>query len=206
MNQEIPDVQAEFRKGRGTRDQIANICWITEKARSSRKNLLFYWLRWSLWLCGSQQTEKFLKRWEHQIILPTSWEICMQVKKEQLEPDMEQWTGFKLGKKCIKAVYCHPAYLTYMPSESESEVAQSCPTLCDPMDCSRPGSSVHGIFQARILKWVAIPFSRESSQPRDRTWVSHIVGRCFTIWATIMLNARLDEEPGWNQDCQEKYQ
>ena len=51
--------------------------------------------------------------------------------------------------------------------ESESEVAQSCPTLCDPMDCSPPGSSVHGIFQARVLEWVAISFSRGSSQPKD---------------------------------------
>ena len=62
----------------------------------------------------------------------------------------------------------------------ESEVTQSCLTLCDPTDCSLPGSSIHGIFQARVLEWVAIPFSRGSSQPRDRTQVSHIVGRCFT--------------------------
>ena len=59
-----------------------------------------------------------------------------------------------------------------------------CPTLRDPMDCSLPGSSVHEIFQARVLEWVAISFSRGSSRPRDWTWVSHIVGRCFTIWAT----------------------
>ena len=64
------------------------------------------------------------------------------------------------------------------------EIAQLCPTLCDPMDCSPPGSSVHGIFQPRILEWVAISFSRGSSWPRDRTRVSHIVGRCFTIQAT----------------------
>ena len=62
-----------------------------------------------------------------------------------------------------------------------SEVAQSCPTLCDPMDCSLPGSLVHGILQARILKWVSISFSRGSSRPSDRTQVSCIVGRCFTI-------------------------
>ena len=62
-----------------------------------------------------------------------------------------------------------------------SEVAQSCPTLCNPMDCSLPGSSVHGIFQARILEWVAISFSRGSSQPRDQTPVSCIAGRRFTI-------------------------
>ena len=57
--------------------------------------------------------------------------------------------------------------------------AQSCPTLCDPMDCSLPGSSVHGILQARILEWVAISFSRGSSQPRDQTRVSCIAGRFF---------------------------
>ena len=61
----------------------------------------------------------------------------------------------------------------------ESEVTQSWPTLCDPMDCSLPGASVHGIFQARILEWVAISFSRGSSQPRDQTQASHIVGRRF---------------------------
>ena len=64
------------------------------------------------------------------------------------------------------------------------EVAQSCPTLCDPMDCSPPGSSVHGILQARILEWVAISFSRGSSQPRDQTQVSCIAGRRFNFWAT----------------------
>ena len=61
---------------------------------------------------------------------------------------------------------------------------RSCPTLCDPMNCSPPGSSAHGILQARILKWVAIPFSRGPSHPRDWTWVSCIVGRRFTIWVT----------------------
>ena len=68
--------------------------------------------------------------------------------------------------------------------ESESEVAQSCLTLYDPMDCSLPGSSVHGIFQARVLEWVAIAFSRGSSRPRDWTQVSCIAGRRFTVWAT----------------------
>ena len=66
----------------------------------------------------------------------------------------------------------------------EGEVAQSCPTLCDPMDCSLPGFSIHGILQVRVLEWVAISFSRASSQPRDQTWASRIAGRCFTIWAT----------------------
>ena len=62
-----------------------------------------------------------------------------------------------------------------------SEIAQSCPTLCNPMDCSLPVSSVYGIFQARILEWVAISFSRGSSRPRDQTRVSRIAGRCFTV-------------------------
>ena len=61
-------------------------------------------------------------------------------------------------------------------------VAQSCPTLCNPTDYSPPGFSVHGILQARILKGIAIPFSRGTSQPRDRTLVSYIAGRFFTIW------------------------
>ena len=65
-----------------------------------------------------------------------------------------------------------------------SEVAQLCLTLCDPVNYSPPGSSVHGILQARILEWVAISFSRRSSRPRDRTQVSRIVGRCFNLWAT----------------------
>ena len=69
--------------------------------------------------------------------------------------------------------------------ERESEVAQSCPTLCDPMDCSLPGFSVHGIFQEWVLEWVVISFSRGSSWPRDRTQVSRIVGRRFTLWARM---------------------
>ena len=64
------------------------------------------------------------------------------------------------------------------------KVAQLCPTLCDPMDCNPPGSSVHGILQARILEWVAVPFSKGSSQPRDPTQISHNEGRFFTVWTT----------------------
>ena len=74
--------------------------------------------------------------------------------------------------------------INYLQIESESEVAQSCPTLCDPVDCSLPGSSIHGILQIRILEWVAISFSRGSSWPRDWTQVSSIADRCFTLWAT----------------------
>ena len=65
-----------------------------------------------------------------------------------------------------------------------SEVTQSCPTLCDPVDCSPPGSSVHGILQVRIPEWVAISFSRGSSRSRDWTQVSFVAGRRFNHWAT----------------------
>ena len=66
----------------------------------------------------------------------------------------------------------------------ENKVSQSCPTLCNPTDCSPPDSSIHGLFQARVLEWVAISFSKGCSQPRDRTQVSRIPGRRFTAWAT----------------------
>ena len=70
----------------------------------------------------------------------------------------------------------------------ELKVTQSCPTLCKPMGCSLPGSSVNGILQARILEWVAIPFSWGSSQLMDQTLLSHIAGGLFTIWATHIIN------------------
>ena len=91
MNQELPDVQVRFRKGRGTRDQIANIHWITEKARKFQKNIYFCFTDYteaSVWIttnCG-----KFFKRWEYQATLTAYGEICIQVKKQQLELDMEQ--------------------------------------------------------------------------------------------------------------------
>ena len=79
-----------------------------------------------------------------------------------------------------------PVFIIMLWSErrKDSEVAQSCPPLCDPMDCSLPGFSVHGILQARILEWVTVSFSRGSSRPRDRTQVSRIGGGRFNLWAT----------------------
>ena len=89
---------------------------------------------------------------------------------------------------CISCIGRHILYAwatrKRKKENKESEVAQSCLTLCDPMDYSLLGSSVHGIFQGRVLEWVAISFSRVSSWPRDWTCVSHIVGRHLTIWAT----------------------
>ena len=77
------------------------------------------------------------------------------------------------------------SHITWRNLEWVSEVTQSCLTLCDSVDYSLPGSSVHGILQARILEWVAISFSRGSSWPRDWTRVSRIAGRCFTLWAPL---------------------
>ena len=105
MNWELPDVQAGFRKGRGTIDQIANNHWIIEKSREFQKNIYFWFIHYAkafVWIttsCG-----KFLKRWEYQTTLPASCETCMQVKKQQLELDMEQQTGSKLRKEYIKTV------------------------------------------------------------------------------------------------------
>ena len=82
------------------------------------------------------------------------------------------------GKILFNFLKKHKVIVYYYESE-KSEVTQSCPTLCDPMGCSLPAFSVHGIFQARILEWVAISFSRRSSRPRDWTQVSHIVGYIF---------------------------
>ena len=114
MNQELPDAQPGFRKGRGTRDQIANNHWIVEKAREFQKNIYFCFIDYAkAFDCG-----KFFKRWEYQTTLPASREICMQAKNQQLELDMEQWIGSKLGKELVKAVYCHPAYLNYLKSIS----------------------------------------------------------------------------------------
>ena len=94
VNHELPDVQAGFRKGRGTWDQIANIRWIMEKAREFQKNIYYCFIDYAkafVWItinCG-----KFRKRWEYRTTWPASWETCMQVRKQQLEVDMEQQTG-----------------------------------------------------------------------------------------------------------------
>ena len=91
-----------------------------KKQESSRKNIYFCFIDYAkAFDCvDHNKLWKFLKRWEYQTTWPASWKICMQVQKQQLELDMEQQTGFKLGKEYVKAVYCHPAYLTYMQSTS----------------------------------------------------------------------------------------
>ena len=97
VNHEVPDVQAGFRKGRGTRDQITNIHWIIEKAREFQKSSISALLTMpkSLIVWITINRGEFWKRWEYQTTWPASWETYMQVRKQQLEPDMEQQTGSK---------------------------------------------------------------------------------------------------------------
>ena len=118
VNQELPDVSAEFRKGRGTRDQITNICKFIEKAREFQKNIF---------ICFTDYAKAF-DSVDHNKL----WKILQEMgiphhltcllgnlyagQKQQLERDLKQWTSYKLGKEYIKAVYCHPAYLTYIQS------------------------------------------------------------------------------------------
>ena len=108
--------------------------------------------------------------------------------------DCSNKVGTLLPRKCFVCTACGWNLMTFEWRRRRElhvqiscllSVTQSCLTLCNPMNCSPPGSSVHGILQARILLWVVvILFSRGSSQPRDQTWVSHIAGRFFTVWAT----------------------
>ena len=97
MNHELPDVQAGFRKGRGTRDQIANICWIIEKPREFQKNIYFCFIDYAkAFDCvDHNKLWKILKEMDIPDHWPASWETCMQVRKQQLELDMEQQTGSK---------------------------------------------------------------------------------------------------------------
>ena len=148
MNQELPAVQAEFRKGRGTRDQIANIWhrWLIEKAREFQKNIYFFFIDYAkpLTVCITTNCPKFFRRWEYQSTLPASWETCVQVKKQWLELDMEQLTDSKLGKEYVKAIYYHPTYLTYMQSTS----------------CEMPGCMNHKL-ESRLLREISATWNMQ---------------------------------------------
>ena len=116
---ELPDVQAGFRKGRGTRDQMANICWIIEKAKEFQKNIYFFLIDCAkAFECvGHNKLWKILQEMgipDHLTCLLRN----LYAGQEETELDMEQETGSKSGKESVKAIYCHPAYLTYMQSTS----------------------------------------------------------------------------------------
>ena len=120
MHRELPDVQAGFRRGRGTRNQIANMYWIIEKARKFQKNIYFCFIDYTKAFDCVDYNKlcKILKEMgipDHLTCLPR---IYMQVRKQQLELDMEQQTGSKSGKEYVKAANCYPAYLTSMQSTS----------------------------------------------------------------------------------------
>ena len=117
VNHELPGVQAGFRKGKGTRDQIANICWIIKKQEYSRKTSTSTLLTtrkpltvWTKINCG-----KFFKTWEYQITLPASWEICMH-QKETVRPRNRTTDWFQIGKRVREGFILSSAYLTYMQS------------------------------------------------------------------------------------------
>ena len=120
MNHELPDVQPGFRKGRGTRDQIAHICWIIEKARDFQENIYFCFIDYAKTFDHVDHNNlwKILQEVGIPDHLTCLREICLQAKKQRLELDMEKQTGSKLGKSYVKVVYCHPAYLIDMQSIS----------------------------------------------------------------------------------------
>ena len=134
MNSELPDVQSGFRKGRGTRDQISDMCWITEKAREFHKNIYFCIIAYAKVIDCVDHSKlwKILKEMGVPDHLIVSWETCMQVKKQQIEQTA---------------------------AAAAAKLLQLCPTLCDPIDSSPPGFPVPGILQARTMEWVAISFS-----------------------------------------------
>ena len=135
---------------------------------------------WITIYCGT-----FFKRWEYQTSWPASWETCMQVRKQQLDLDMEQQTGSKSGKEYVKAVYCHPAYLTYMQSTSWEGNGNplQCSCLENPRDGGAWWAAVYGVAQSRT--WL----KRHSSSSSSTSW--GMLG-----WKKHKLES----------DCREKYQ
>ena len=107
MNGELPDFQAIFRKSRGTRDQIANNHWNIEKAREFQKNMYFCFIDYAKAFYWGDHNNlwTFFKRWEYQTTLPASWEICMQVKKQELKWDTEQQTVVLNWEKSMSRLY-----------------------------------------------------------------------------------------------------
>ena len=170
--------------------------------------LLLYWLPKPLTVCHNKLW-KILK--EMGIPDHLLRNLCAgQEATVRTGHEIMDW--FQIGKGAHQGCILSPCLFNLYAEWKwkESEVAQSCLTLCDPIDCSLSGSLVHGIFQARVLESVAISFSRESSQPRGLTWVSHIAADVLpseppgTLW-----NARLNEAQAGNrfaQDRREKYQ
>ena len=128
------------------------------------------------------------------VLTVASWSVYRFLKRQV------RWSGIPISFRIV-----HSLLWSTQSFKKWSEVAQLCPTLCDSMDYSLPGSSNHGIFQARILEWVSISFSKRSSLPRDWTWVSHIIGRRLTIWATREVHWQVGINP-WQGFCHRLYE
>ena len=119
MNHELPDAQAGSRKGRGTRDQIANIHWIIEKAREYQKNIYLYFIDYAkAFDCVNHNKLEISLRDGNTRPSDLPPQKSDAGQEATVRTDMEQWTGSKSGKEYVKAVYCHPTYLTYMQSTS----------------------------------------------------------------------------------------
>ena len=139
---------------------------------------------------GSCKKQKYVTPW--MILVGMHPSNHPQVRKRTSH--CSQWPGDGVpssSSEIAAILISNPIDCFFSFLERVSEVAQLCLTLWDPMGCSLPDSTIHGVFQARILEWVAISFSRRSSRPRDWTRVSGIVGRRFTIWATCFLSNTL---------------
>ena len=150
MNRELPDGPAGFRKGRGTRDQIANIHWITKKAREFQKKIYYCFIDYAkAFDCvDHNKLWKILQEMGIPGHLTCLLRKLYEVKKQQLEPDMEQQTGSKSGKEYVKAVYCHPAYLTYTQITS----------------CEMPGWMKHQL-ESRLLGEISITTDMQMTPP-----------------------------------------
>ena len=112
----------------------------------------------------------------YRVLIVASWHAYRFLRRQV------RWSGSPISLRVLHRGY--GPYSIVNERESESEVTQSCRTLCDSIVCSLPGFFIHGIFPVRVPEWVAISYSRGSSQPRGWTRVSCIAGRCFTLWAT----------------------
>ena len=155
----------------------------------------------TLWWTGTEMECMYERKWKWRGVqlFATLWTVAYQAPLSMGFSRQEHWSWLPFpspgdlpdpGIKHRSSALWADALPSEPPGSlmhvywKESEVTQSCLTLCNPMDCSLPGSVFHGIFQVRILECIAISFSTGSSQPRDRTWVSHTTGRLFTDWAT----------------------
>ena len=193
---EIPDAQVGFWRGSGAKDQIANICWIIGKARDFQKNIYFCFID-----CVKTigYVDHILWKILKDMGIPNYFTCLLRNLHAGQEATVRITHGrrdwFKIGKGVcqgrILLLYLFNLYAEYIMRKAGLKVKVK---LLSQMDCSLPDSSLQGIFQARVLEWVAISFSMGSSQPRDWTQVSCIAGRQFTTWATReALKLGLDE-------------